>query len=74
MHIAELDSDKEHREALKGELKRRARDWLDDLYADSGYVNHALVEGTRVVDILPKSKEAEEHLEALTEVSVDTKV
>jgi hypothetical protein len=40
MHLAELDSDKEHREALKGELKQISRNWLDNLYEESGYHNH----------------------------------
>lgn len=40
MHLAELDSDKEHRDALKGELKVISRQWLDELYEDSGYRNY----------------------------------
>lgn len=50
MHLAEMDSDVEHRNAVKGELKLAARNWLDDLYADSGYVNHTYDE-TKVVDV-----------------------
>lgn len=51
MHLAELDSDKEHREALKGEIKYRVRSWLDDQYYDAGYRRHELVEGATVVDV-----------------------
>jgi len=51
MHLAELDSDKEHREALKGEMKRRARDWLDELYYDSGYRNYETIPEATVVDV-----------------------
>ena len=40
MHIAELNSDKEYRNALKGELKMVSRTWLDDLYHSAGYDNH----------------------------------
>ena len=51
MHLAELDSDKEHRTAVKGELKYRVRNWLDQLYENSGYKNHKLVEGARVLNV-----------------------
>lgn len=51
MHIAELDSDKEHRDALKGELKRQAREWLDAEYYDAGYRNHEVVEGATIVTV-----------------------
>lgn len=40
MHIAELNSDKEYRGALKGEMKFVSRTWLDDLYKQAGYDNH----------------------------------
>lgn len=51
MHIAELDSDKEHREALKGELKQNARAWLDGLYHDSGYRDYQIVDGATIVTV-----------------------
>lgn len=51
MHLAELDSDKEHREALKGELKVRSRKWLDELYSDSGYTNYRLHEGIKPFEL-----------------------
>lgn len=70
MHLAELDSDIEHRTAVKGEIKYRVRNWLDQLYENSGYVNHQLVVGTKVVDIAPKSAEGEKALERLTETTV----
>lgn len=41
MHLAELNSDVEYRNALKGELKQISRSWLDDLYEESGYTNHS---------------------------------
>lgn len=37
MHLCELDSDKEHREALKSEIKMRCRAWLNDQYDSAGY-------------------------------------
>lgn len=51
MHLAELDSDKEHREALKGELKMRTRKWLDDLYSESGYSNWRLDPGVQPFEL-----------------------
>lgn len=51
MHVAELDSDKEHREALKGELKSRSRSWLDNLYAESGYRDYSLQPGANVINL-----------------------
>jgi len=37
MHLCELDSDKEHREALKSDIKMRCRQWLNDQYDNAGY-------------------------------------
>ena len=37
MHVCELDSDVEHRNALKGEIKMHCRDWLNEQYASAGY-------------------------------------
>ena len=63
MHLAELDSDKEHREALKGEIKVRTRAWLDDRYQTAGYINHSVVPRANVIDLgdlhEPKFKPAE---------------
>jgi hypothetical protein len=56
MHLAELDSDKEHREALKGEIKHRVRGWLDELYYESGYRDHQIIPEATVVDIAPVNK------------------
>lgn len=70
MHLAELDSDKEHRTAIKGELKYRTRNWLDQLYENSGYVHHRLVDGTVVVNIAPKTADGAEALNKLTEITV----
>ena len=36
-HVADLDSDKEHREHVKSEIKLRCRAWLQDLYDVAGY-------------------------------------
>ena len=58
MHLAELDSDKEHREAIKGEIKHRVRNWLDNEYRDAGYENYDVVPGATIVDV-PKVKSAE---------------
>ena len=54
MHVAELDSDKEHREALKGEMKIRSRTWLDNLYEQSGYQNYGVVEDADIHKITQK--------------------
>ena len=51
MHLVELDSDKEHREALKGEIKIRCRAWLDDRYSSAGYVNHEIVPRANIIDL-----------------------
>lgn len=37
MHMFELNGDVEQRNALKQETKWRCREWLDDIYTDSGY-------------------------------------
>lgn len=51
MHLAELDSDKEHRDALKGELKVITRGWLDNIYYEAGYRNHEIHKEANVVTI-----------------------
>lgn len=51
MHVVELDSDKEHREALKGELKWRVRQWLDQEYESAGYKLHTIEEDTEIISI-----------------------
>lgn len=53
MHLAELDSDKEHRDALKGELKNISRSWLDGLYRESGYVDYDFLPNAKVVAVEP---------------------
>lgn len=50
-HLAELDSDKEHRDAMKGELKSLSRAWLDNLYRESGYVNYDYLPNAKIVDV-----------------------
>jgi len=55
MHLAELDSDIEHRNAMKGELKSISRNWLDNLYEDAGYKNHCLDNTGQVVDLVGMS-------------------
>ena len=37
MQMCDLTGDMEQRKALKDTIKRTGRDWLDDLYRDSGY-------------------------------------
>ena len=37
MSLCDLTGDVEQRTALKQEVKHRCRDWLDDLYEQSGY-------------------------------------
>lgn len=51
MHLAELDSDKEHREALKGEIKMRTRAWLEERYASAGFIQHEVVARAQVIDL-----------------------
>lgn len=51
MHLAELDSDKTHREAMKGELKQIARGWLNDQYYEAGYRDYQIGSEARVVDL-----------------------
>lgn len=51
MHLAELDSDKEHRDALKQELKTISRNWLDEQYSRAGYTNYQVLPGAWMVNI-----------------------
>jgi hypothetical protein len=51
MHVAELDSDKEHRDALKGELKSISRNWLDSLYEEAGYTNYSFEDHGQIVNL-----------------------
>lgn len=51
MQVFELNGDVEQRNALKQETKWRCREWLDELYRDSGYVLHELVPGTKVINL-----------------------
>lgn len=37
MQMCDLTGDQEQRKALKDTIKRTSRDWLDDLYEQSGY-------------------------------------
>lgn len=37
MQMCDLIGDVEQRKALKDTIKKLTRDWLDDLYTDSGY-------------------------------------
>lgn len=68
MHVAELDSDKEHREALKGELKYRTRRWLDSQYEEAGYRNYDTVTGATVINIQPNTKELDDAVKAITQI------
>jgi len=54
MHVAELNSDREYREALKGELKIRSRNWLDNLYEESGFSHYTKAPDADVHIIQPK--------------------
>ncbi len=65
MHVAELDSDREHREAVKGELKSRTRRWLDNQYVDAGYRNYETVTGATIINIEPTTLEGEQALNQL---------
>lgn len=66
MHVAELDSDKEHRDALKGELKARSRVWLDSLYDEAGYDKYSGVQvGTKIINLQAAEKN---QIEAATKV------
>lgn len=51
MQVFELNGDVEQRNALKQETKWRCREWLDEIYRDSGYVMHELTPGTKVIKI-----------------------
>lgn len=51
MHLAELDSDKEHREAMKQELKHIARNWLNEQYEFSGFSNYSPEPGAWIVNV-----------------------
>lgn len=37
MQICDLTGDVQQRKALKDEIKHRCRNWLDDIYEESGY-------------------------------------
>jgi hypothetical protein len=51
MQLCDLTGDTEQRKALKDEIKHRSRDWLDDLYEQSGYDKWSGVQpGAQVVE------------------------
>lgn len=54
MQMFELNGDIEQRNALKQEFKWRARAWLDNLYADSGYRDFQLSPKAKLVDVTKK--------------------
>jgi hypothetical protein len=39
MHLCELNSDKEFRNAMKSEIKQRCREWLNNEFTSAGYGN-----------------------------------
>lgn len=46
MQMCDLTGDLEQRKALKDTIKKTSRDWLDDVYSDSGYEKYTgLVDG-----------------------------
>lgn len=51
MSMFELNGDATMREAQKREAKFICRDWLDYIYADSGYSNYTIEKGARIVSI-----------------------
>ena len=51
MQMFELNGDVEQRNAQKQEFKWKARAWLDDIYAGSGYKNHQLAPKAKIVSI-----------------------
>lgn len=54
MHMFELNGDVEQRNALKRETKWKCRDWLDDLYEESGYFRDHTVAKDAPIHTLPK--------------------
>jgi hypothetical protein len=51
MHLMDLNSDVHFRDAMKSEIKMRARKWLDDNYSICGYINYEYQPGAKVVGI-----------------------
>jgi hypothetical protein len=51
MHLMDLNSDAQFREAMKSEIKSRARRWLDDEYERAGYRNYAVQHGARIYNL-----------------------
>lgn len=51
MQMFELIGDVEQRNALKQETKWRSREWLDSLYSLSGYRDHALLPGAKIINL-----------------------
>jgi hypothetical protein len=51
MHLMDLNSDVQFREAMKSEIKMRTRQWLNDEYCNSGYEYNAYISGAKVIGI-----------------------
>lgn len=51
MHLMDLNSDVQFRDAMKSEIKMRTRQWLDDNYAICGYKDYRYQSGAKVVSI-----------------------
>lgn len=49
LHLMDLNSDIQYREAMKQEIKQRARQWLDSEYSNLGYRNYSYVDGARIL-------------------------
>lgn len=51
MHLMDLNSDVQFREAMKSEIKIRTRQWLNDKYSSSGYEYGTYLSGAKVIGI-----------------------
>lgn len=51
MHLMDLNSDIQFREAMKSEIKMRTRQWLNDTYSSSGYEYGKYISGAKVIGI-----------------------
>ena len=49
LHLMDLNSDVQFREAMKSEIKQRVRQWLDNEYSDIGYRNYGYVDGAKIL-------------------------
>jgi len=57
LHLMDLNSDTQFREAMKSEIKQRTRQWLDNEYSSIGYRNYRYADGAKILVIEEEAKD-----------------